>query len=67
MGEAPARSSLVPRDLTAELCLIALASFGLSGYSLRRIFVCSFIFTLLASLGILLLRIRLTAFFIGRC
>ena len=23
MGEAPARSSLVPRDLTAELCLIA--------------------------------------------
>ena len=29
MGEAPARSSLVPRDLTVELCLIALASFGL--------------------------------------
>ncbi len=28
MGEAPARSSLVPRDLTAELCLIALASLG---------------------------------------
>ena len=27
-GEAPARSSLVPRDLTAELCLIALASLG---------------------------------------
>ena len=23
LGEAPARSSLVPRDLTAELCLIA--------------------------------------------
>ena len=39
MGEAPARSSLVPRDLTAELCLIALASLGLSpvhGYALRR-------------------------------
>ncbi len=29
-GKAPARSSLVPRDLTAELCLIALASLGLS-------------------------------------
>ncbi len=29
MGEAPARSSLVPRDLTAELCLIVLASLGL--------------------------------------
>ena len=29
MGEAPSRSSLVPRDLTAELCLIALASLGL--------------------------------------
>ena len=29
LGEAPARSSLVPRDLTAELCLIALASLGL--------------------------------------
>ena len=28
MGEAPARSSLVPQDLTAELCLIALASLG---------------------------------------
>ncbi len=28
VGEAPARSSLVPRDLTAELCLIALASLG---------------------------------------
>ncbi len=41
MGEAPARSSLVPRDLTAELCLIALAS-----------------------LGILLLGIRLTAFWV---
>ena len=27
-GEAPARSSLVPRDLTAELCLIALTSLG---------------------------------------
>ena len=33
MGEAPARSSLVPRDLTAELCLIALASLGLSAYA----------------------------------
>ena len=30
MGEAPARSSLVPRDLTAELCLMPLASLGLS-------------------------------------
>ncbi len=39
-----ARSSLVPRDLTAEPCLIALAS-----------------------LGLLLLGIRLTAFFISRC
>ncbi len=28
-GEAPARSSLVSRDLTAEPCLIALASLGL--------------------------------------
>ena len=38
-GEAPARSSIVPRDLTAELCLIALATLGLSpvhGYALRR-------------------------------
>ena len=26
VGEAPARSSLVPRDLTAELCLMPLAS-----------------------------------------
>ena len=32
MGEAPARSSIVPRDLTAELCLIALALLGLSAY-----------------------------------
>ncbi len=30
LGEAPARSSLVPRDLTAELCLMPLASLGLS-------------------------------------
>ena len=44
LGEAPARSSLVPRDLTAELCLMPLAS-----------------------LGILLLGIRLAAFFISRC
>ena len=29
LGEAPARSSLVPLDLTAEPCLIALASLGL--------------------------------------
>ncbi len=43
-GEALARSSLVPRDLTAEQCLMQLAS-----------------------LVILLLRIRLAAFFIGRC
>ena len=35
MGEAPARSSLVPRDLTAELCLIALASLGLSAVHVR--------------------------------
>ena len=28
MGEAPARSSLVPRDLTAELCLMPLAPLG---------------------------------------
>ena len=44
MGEAPARSSLVPLDLTAEV-----------------------VFDALASLGILLLGIRLAAFFIGRC
>ena len=28
MGEAPARSSLVPRDLTAELCLMPLLRSG---------------------------------------
>ena len=40
VGEAPARSSLVPRDLTAELCLMPLASLGLSpvqDYALRSI------------------------------
>ena len=32
LGEAPARSSLVPRDLTAESCLMPLATLGLSVY-----------------------------------
>ena len=49
MGEAPARSSLVPRDLTAEVVFDALASLGLlsCAYALRRVCVCSFIFILL--------------------
>ena len=65
LGEAPARSSLVPRDLTAELCLIALASLGRyvcvgTPYGVF-VSVCSILCYLLRS-GFLLLGIRLTAF-----
>ena len=65
MGEAPARSSLVPRDLTAELCLIALASLGAftNVSTLYSLFESNRSYLmLLASLGILLLGICLAAF-----
>ena len=70
MGEAPARSSLVPRDLTAELCLIALASLGLL---LTRVCLTAYLNLLVRiyvprfARNFLLLGIRLAAFFISCC
>ena len=65
MGEAPARSSLVPRDLTAELCLIALASLGLSAVHVRLTACLNLllVFMPITSLG----HVRFAAFFISFC
>ena len=73
-GEAPARSSLVPRDLTAEFVFdcprfargflpvrIRLAAY-LSLFVRFYVYFMSF-----ASLGALSIVIRLAAFFISRC
>ena len=65
MGEAPARSSLVPRDLTAEFVFDAsrfARAFCLCRYALRRVCVCLFDFMPLASLVALSIVIRLAAF-----